>query len=203
MSATRCSSTSLSKSTRIARIAIGAFALLALTGPALSAEASSKDEILTLTTAIQVPNSALSVFDISWADPVMKKYFLADRNNKAIDIVDTTNNSITQSDAVFGGVGPPPASNPPAGPNGVWTVNHQEIWAGDGNRAVQVLDAKGKYITTQFPDQQAESMRGASIRAINWSSQRVTKKRPGRGLTSSRPAGRTVTRWWERSSLTV
>jgi hypothetical protein len=138
----RCSPTFLSRTKKIAGIAIGAVALLATTWPALSAD------VLTLTTAIQVPNSALSVFDISWADPVMKKYFLADRNNKAIDIVDTTNNSITQSDAVFGGVGPPPASNPPAGPNGVWTVNHQEIWAGDGNRAVKVLDAKGKYITT-------------------------------------------------------
>ena len=27
-------------------------------------------------------------FDISWVDPVLNKYFLADRSNKSIDILD-------------------------------------------------------------------------------------------------------------------
>jgi hypothetical protein len=85
--------------------------------------------------AIAIPGKPLTNFYISFVDPELKKYFLADRDNKAIDIVDTTNNSITQSAAVFGGIG--------SGPNGVITVNHKEIWAGDGNSKVQVLDATG------------------------------------------------------------
>jgi hypothetical protein len=85
-----CSRTSLSQTRKMAGIAIGAAALLAMTAPALSAEAPSKDEVLTLTTAIQVPGiPGLVSYDISYADPVLKKYFLADRNSKAIDIVET------------------------------------------------------------------------------------------------------------------
>jgi hypothetical protein len=124
----------LSQSKKMAGIAIGAVALLAMTGPALSAEAPSKDEVLTLTTAIQT--KALTNFDISYIDPVMKKYFLAHRDIKAIDIVDTTNNSITTSAAVFGGIAG-------GGPNGVWTVNNKEIWAGDGDSTLKVLKADG------------------------------------------------------------
>jgi hypothetical protein len=85
--------------------------------------------------ALPLPGKPLTSFLISFVDPVLKKYFLADRDNKAIDIVDTTDNRITQSAAVFGSIG--------FGPNGVITVNHKEIWAGDGNSKVQVLDATG------------------------------------------------------------
>jgi hypothetical protein len=120
-------------------------------GPALSAEAISKDEVLALTAAIQVPNiPALTNFDISYVNPVMKKYVLAARDAKAIAIVDTTNNSITLSAPVFGGN---TGSNTTAGPNGVWTVNDKEIWAGDGfskvsGSTIKVLDATGALIHT-------------------------------------------------------
>jgi hypothetical protein len=112
-----------------------------MTGPAFNAEAPGKDEVLKLTTAIQVPTiPALVSYDISYADSVMKKYFLADRNSKAIDIVDTTNNSITKSAYKnFCGV----SGCASGGPNGVWTVNHKEIWAGDGDSTLKVLDATG------------------------------------------------------------
>jgi hypothetical protein len=47
-----------------------------------------------LITNIAVPNSASPAFsfDISYAH--QGKYFLADRNNKAIDVVDTTTNKL-------------------------------------------------------------------------------------------------------------
>src|SRR5438094_9867155 len=93
--------TFLSKNRQMAGMAIGAFAMLAMAVPALSQEAPSKDEVFKLTTAIQVPGVPLVSFDISWVDPEVPvpnhgTYFLADRNNKAIDVVNTTNNSITQ-----------------------------------------------------------------------------------------------------------
>jgi hypothetical protein len=34
------------------------------------------------------------------------------------------------------------------GPNGVWTVNESEVWAGDGSSMIQVLDVNGNPITT-------------------------------------------------------
>jgi hypothetical protein len=146
MSTMRNFSSFLSQSKRMAGNMIGACALLAMTGPALSAEAGAKDEVLKLTTAIQIPGIAgLTSYDISYADPGLKKYVLAVRDAKAIAIVDATKNSITLSDPVFAGVAG-------AGPNGVWTVNNKdtgktEIWAGDGDSTVKLLDASGKFIT--------------------------------------------------------
>ena len=93
MSPMRNFSSFLSQSKRMAANTIGACALLAMTGPALSAEAGAKDEVLKLTTAIQIPGiPALISYDISYADPGLKKYVLAVRNAKAIAIVDATNN---------------------------------------------------------------------------------------------------------------
>jgi hypothetical protein len=137
----------------MAPIAIGAVALLAMTGPILGAEAPSKDEVLKLTTAIQVPSiTALTNIDISWANPVMQKYFLAARDSNAVAIVDiANNNSIKLSAPVFGGN---TGSNTTAGPNGVWTVNDKEIWAADGFSktngisTIKVLDATGALIHT-------------------------------------------------------
>jgi hypothetical protein len=89
----------------VAGLGIGAIAMLAMAVPALTqpSEGPNKDEVFTLTTAIGVPaqtsvNPAGTFFsfDISWFDPVLNRYFLADRNNKTIDVVDPTNNSITQ-----------------------------------------------------------------------------------------------------------
>jgi hypothetical protein len=113
-----------------------------MTGPTLSAEATSKDEVLKLTTSIQIPSiTGLVSYDISFADAMAKKYALAVRDASAVAIVNTTDNSIKLSDAVFAGVAG-------GGPNGVWFVNHTEIWAGDGDSTVKILDLNGKFITS-------------------------------------------------------
>src|SRR5262245_31408090 len=156
----------LSKKKQVAGLAVGAIAMLAMAGPALTeeddAEAIKKDEVFKVTTVIQVlpvaSNTAgtLFSFDISWVDPVLKKYFLADRNNKTIDVIDTTNvaagiKQFPQAFAGFTGV------NDTSGPDGVLTANnHKELWVGDnGNKGagpgqVWILDASnpGNLITT-------------------------------------------------------
>src|SRR5258708_28358759 len=97
-----CAHTLLSKSKRVVGMAIGAIAMLAVAGPALTDDnedgnSSKKDEVFNLTTVIQVPPAAGNMagtffsFDISWFDPKLNKFFLADRNNKAIDVVDPKN----------------------------------------------------------------------------------------------------------------
>ena len=40
-------------------------------------------------TAVQIPGNPLRSFDISWVDPARAEYYLADRSNAGIDIVDT------------------------------------------------------------------------------------------------------------------
>jgi hypothetical protein len=73
-------------------------------------------------------------FDISWFDPVTEKYYLADRSNLGVDIVDTTNDTVS-------GVIPMNV-----GTNGVLvTTRPHQVWAGGNNSHVLVfsLDNNG------------------------------------------------------------
>jgi hypothetical protein len=40
-------------------------------------------------TAVQIPGAALLSYDISWVNPHRAEYYLADRSNAAIDIINT------------------------------------------------------------------------------------------------------------------
>jgi len=142
-------------------------ALLAMPSLASAQEASAKDEVFTQSAAVTLPagSAALASFDISWVDAVLKKYYLGDRSNKAVDVIDTNTKVSTQFkpvsatatpntfvgargiDSVTGNVCGPPttgtcvASNDVSGPDGVMTVENKQLWVGDGNSRVWVLDA--------------------------------------------------------------
>jgi hypothetical protein len=139
----------LSRGLKLAPPAGAIVAVLALGGAALTQEAPSKDEVFSATTAILLPNGQkIAAFDISFDDPGLTppRYFLADRTNKQIVIVETDDNSLktpiapSGADAFAGTAActntPPPAGpNDCAGPDGVFTVNDgpkPEVWAGDG-----------------------------------------------------------------------
>jgi hypothetical protein len=113
-----------------------AAAVLLLIGPAALA-----DEIYSARTQVTLPGGdKITSFDISYVDPVIGLYLLSDRTNKAIDVIDTTTNTVLVQLAAtppFAGVAP---SNNNAGPNGVMTVNHREVWAGDAPSMVKVID---------------------------------------------------------------
>ena len=81
-------------------------------------------------TIIAVPGG-LNSFDIGFVDPQIGFYILADRTNKTVDQVKTSDNSIKQLAAgSFVGVQP---GTDTSGPNGVITANdHTEVWAADG-----------------------------------------------------------------------
>jgi hypothetical protein len=121
--------------------AVGAFAALALAGTAWSGEGPKKDEVFKVTHVIQVPGVNLFSFDISWYDPALNKYFLADRNNKAIDVIDGATHSITQTvNSGYAGVNA--GGNDFSGPDGLATVNnHTEVWVGDSPGKVWVQDS--------------------------------------------------------------
>jgi len=88
------------------------------------------------------PNANWSV-DISWFDPVFEKAYIADRDNKALDIVDTRSDTVVGQATGFVGV---VAGTNTSGPNGVVTThNPNQLWGGDGNGDVRIysLDAKG------------------------------------------------------------
>jgi len=124
-------------------------AVVALTGTAWSGEGPKKDdpfkndEVFNITDVIQVPGANLSSFDISWYDPALNKYFLADRNNKAIEVIDGATHSLTQHvNSLYAGVNS--AGNDFSGPDGVATVNnHTEVWVGDSNTCLAVTNCDG------------------------------------------------------------
>jgi hypothetical protein len=127
----------------MAGFAIGAIAMLAMAAPALTEEGEGpkKDEVFKVTGVIQVPGAALVSHDISWVDPVLNKYFLADRNNKAIDVVDPATLGITQFlNPGYAGVNV--KGNDFSGPDGVLTANnHTELWVGDSPGKVWVINS--------------------------------------------------------------
>ncbi len=55
-------------------------------------------------TAIAIPGNPLRSFDISWVDPDHGLYFLADRSNKGIDIIDTVHNIFKKTIGGFKGI---------------------------------------------------------------------------------------------------
>jgi hypothetical protein len=115
---------------------LAAAAVLVLPGLASSQEASSKDETYGLKTNVAI--TGLASFDISWVDASLSKYFLADRSNKSVDVLNTGSapNLATQiiPPGVFAFAGFT-GNNDTSGPNGLLTLKNtggSEIWVGDG-----------------------------------------------------------------------
>jgi hypothetical protein len=73
-----------------------------------------------LLTTIPVPGAVPMVsFDISWVDPDTQLYYLGDRSNQAVDVVNTKTNKFVKQ--IHGGFHGFSGSNDTAGPNGVVT----------------------------------------------------------------------------------
>lgn len=115
------------------------------------------DEIFTARTQITLPGmQKITSFDLGFVDPVIGLYLLSDRTNKAIDVIDTTTNTVlTQlAKGTFVGVAASCATgnvNDCSGPNGVLTVDHREAWAGDGDSTIKVIDLFSQQITHTIP----------------------------------------------------
>src|ERR1700726_2011131 len=55
-------------------------------------------------TAVQIPGNALRSFDISWVNPDRGEYYLGDRSNAGVDIIDTQSNSFKRTIPGFVGI---------------------------------------------------------------------------------------------------
>ena len=105
-----------------------------LLGPGMAAAFGQYQRIDTIT----VPGMALSSFDISWVDAPSETYFLADRNNAALDIINAEDDAFVGRVTGFVGF---TGSNAHSGPDGV-EVDHaaHQAWVGDGDSTVKVVD---------------------------------------------------------------
>jgi len=87
---------------------------------------------------IAIPGKPLKAFDISWVDPATSHYYLADRTNGTIDVIDGITNTVS---AQIGGFVGATGKNDTSGPDGVVTTfSNRELWAGDGDSTVKVVD---------------------------------------------------------------
>lgn len=115
------------------------------TGPGAPTDTQTK-----CLTAVPIPGNPLRSFDISFVNPDRGEYYLADRSNAGIDIIDTQSNTFKRRLPGFVGVALNPGSVTPAnpfgtvnnnlsGPDGV--VSHGRwLYAGDGNSTLKVFD---------------------------------------------------------------
>ncbi len=83
------------------------------------------------------PAGAAASFDIGWVDGASQRYYIADRVNFGVSIIDASNG--TYLGTVAGFTGPQPTGF--GGPNGVTVApDLNQVWAGDGNSTVKVID---------------------------------------------------------------
>jgi len=121
------------------------------------------DEQLVLKKKIDVGGNGLGAFDISFVDPKIELYVLADRTNASVDLFDSEEAEfIKRIGSTCPAGNPAPhfcfqgvvlvngvANNNLSGPDGVVVVDHKEVWAGDGDSRVKVIDlATGTFVTT-------------------------------------------------------
>jgi DNA-binding beta-propeller fold protein YncE len=91
-----------------------------------------------LLTHIEIPGVPLTSFDISWIDPATQTYYLADRSNAGVDVINTKDHTFVKRIAGFVGFR---GKNNVSGPDGLVLVpDRRELWVGDGDSTVKVVD---------------------------------------------------------------
>ena len=113
----------------------------ALAGPCTGPGAPTTTQTECLT-AVQIPGHPLRSFDISWVDPDRAEYYLGDRSNAGIDVIDTKKNTFKRTIGGFVGIvlnGLGNVNNSKSGPDGV-TSHGRWLYAGDGDSTLKVID---------------------------------------------------------------
>jgi len=115
-------------------------AYAACTGPGAPTNTETK-----CLTAVQIPGNPLLSYDISWVNPHRAEYYLGDRSNSGIDIIDTRTLTFKRrlgGPGVFTGVvlnTNGTVNNDKSGPDGV-ASHGRWLYAGDGNSTLKVFD---------------------------------------------------------------
>src|SRR5712691_11443158 len=99
------------------------------------------------------PSTKMYSFDISWVDPANGLYYLADRSNAALDVIDTTGAFTGTPDTLFGQIGGGAVgfqgftgNNNTSGPDGV-VAAFPCIFAGDGNSRLLSFNGAASFTT--------------------------------------------------------
>jgi hypothetical protein len=118
-----------------------ALAAAAFAGSIGGAAAASSVRLLTM---IQVPGEPIESYDIGTVDEKTHLYYQTDRSNKSIDIFDVMKNTFVARVPGFVGF---TGNGNTSGGNGVSLVNNAtELWSGDGDSTVKVIDLKKRKV---------------------------------------------------------
>jgi hypothetical protein len=113
----------------------------AMAGPCSGPGAPTTTETKCVT-GIFIPGNPLRSFDISWVNPDRGEYYLGDRSNSGIDVIDTHSLKWKRTIGGFVGIvlnGSGAVNNNLSGPDGV-TSHGRWLYAGDGNSTLKVID---------------------------------------------------------------
>jgi len=115
-------------------------ALVAVGAGTARADEGRRSGAVNLLTTVPVPSgNHLVVFDISFVDPATQLYYLADRSDKAVDVVDAKRNVfVRQIRANFKGF---TGNNDTSGPNGVVVSGHF-LFVTDANSRIVSIDLR-------------------------------------------------------------
>jgi hypothetical protein len=108
--------------------------------------AAASNRTVTFKEEIQITPKNPSSFDISWVENSTGRYFLADRTNNAVDLIDAKTDTFVGpiGKGAFTGAVPaascPTGGNTCSGPDGVLTDSGSHVWVGDGNSTIKVFD---------------------------------------------------------------
>jgi hypothetical protein len=121
-------------------LASGTSAFAACTGPGAPTTTQTK-----CLTAIELPMGSHPIrsFDISWVNPDRAEYYLAERTNASIVVIDTKHLKVKRLIPGFVGIINNPVTgavnNAVSGPDGV-TSHGRWLYAGDGDSTLKVID---------------------------------------------------------------
>src|SRR6266850_5451481 len=119
-------------------VLLGAVSLA--TSSAVLAEDRDRDAgAVKLLATVPVPGVQMKAFDISWVDADTQLYYLADRSNAAIDVVDAKRNAFVRQ--IHGGFKGFTGNNDTSGPNGVVVAGHF-LFVTDANSRVVSIDLR-------------------------------------------------------------
>ena len=148
---------------RTALLCAALLAALLCSGPAAAADTQ-------LILMIPVPGAPLASYDISWIDQQSQTYYLADRSNAGIDIIDAKSHEFVARIPGFVGF---TGNNDTSGPDGV-VVNGHTLYAGDGDSTVKVIDLRTRQIINvvntggvKRADEMAVDPNGKTLLAVN------------------------------------
>jgi hypothetical protein len=137
-------------------VALLSFTLLALLAVATS---SADNKLGPYQQIATIPNAGLASFDISWVDSATETYYVADRSGASVDVIDAEHDTPVTSIPGFVG----DHGHGLSGPNGVVVINkrgelgageghrRKELWAGDGDSTVKVIDLETNSVVDSIP----------------------------------------------------